>query len=841
MPTRELVLEGGRDHVWTGTLIAAALIAAICLVLLYRYERRLVPRQLGFALLALRLTAAGLLLLALLEPTWTTSYDRIQSGRIVVAVDVSESMDTNDRSLSDVEALRLARALGVIGNAETDAEIDAWIAELEHAAADPDSVAVQPKEEQAANSRDARGSALQAIRDELTTLPRSEIARRLLLSGNLTLLDRLASIGPVDRQVFSQTTRESTPEAFADAITAPPDSLPRTATDLSQPLQPPDAQRPLAAIIMLSDGQDTAGGNAASLIASARSAGVPVYPVLIGSRQRRKDLAVLAIDAPASVFQDDRPSVRVGLRTAGFADLPIEVSVAPVGDPDHPVASESVVPAGETAEVRFELPAENLGRQRYLVSVAPQAGEVRTDNNSRSFTIQVVDDRVRVLLLDGDARWEFRYLIAALERDERVEVAPVLFRQPYLGLLPDTFFSRELKLPANEDAENPFSRFDAVLLGDVPPQELDERVWDRLREYVSDAAGTLVLMAGKQHMPGDYQSEVFEELLPVEQLELIGTRPADAARPPDQRGFRLQITPDGEAAGALALDGNPDKSRRIWNDLPGHTWGLRGRARPGSTVWATGVRNGESPDLESERQSAIIVERNFGAGRVVWIGIDSTWRWRSRVGDLYHHRFWGQLVRSAAEFKAAAHTEFVQFGPLKPEIEVDEPAVFRARWSESFLRTHPDLAASVELTPVDSPEDQGLVTATLASVEGRPLDFEARISGLTAGEYRAHLNVENADADLDNLDADLIVLQSASPELNDVTADPSLLQQIANASGGQLLRPDQLSQLPDVLLGTDATEQRIETTPVWNHWSLLALFCGLLGTEWILRKLNGLP
>jgi hypothetical protein len=74
-----------------------------------------------------------------------------------------------------------------------------------------------------------------------------------------------------------------------------------------------------------------------------------------------------------------------------------------------------------------------------------------------------------------------------------------------------------------------------------------------------------------------------------------------------------------------------------------------------------------------------------------------------------------------------------------------------------------------------------------------------------------------------------------------VTADPTLLKRIAEASGGQLLWPDQLSELPDLLRGGEVSEERRETIPLWNHWLLLAVFCGLLGTEWVLRKLNGLP
>src|SRR4029079_15736453 len=115
MPTRELLLEGTRDGVWTVVLLAAGLIAAVCLILLFRYERRLIPPRLGAVLLSLRLAAAGVLVLALLEPRILTSFEQQRRVRIIVVADVSQSMDTADKSLSTAEVLRLARALGMIG------------------------------------------------------------------------------------------------------------------------------------------------------------------------------------------------------------------------------------------------------------------------------------------------------------------------------------------------------------------------------------------------------------------------------------------------------------------------------------------------------------------------------------------------------------------------------------------------------------------------------------------------------------------------------------------------------------------------------------------------------
>lgn len=843
MPTREFLLDGLQDGAWTAAVLVAGGLTAVCLGLLFHYERRLMPPRLGALLLALRLTAAGLIVLALLEPQWRVSYERERSGRIVVAADVSESMTTTDRSLSDAEALRLARALGIIGNAATDAQLDTWAAALDAGRPVPWVTPAEAANAEAAQAlAETRQRSLAALRRELAALPRSEIVRRLLTHGRTPLLDRLGGIGTVERRVFAGSVRESTPDGFDDLLVTREQAPDPDRSNLALPLQSPATDAPLAAVIILTDGRDTVHADPAAVVAAARSVGAPVFPVVIGSEHRPRDLAITSIESPAAVFQNDRPVVRVNLRTTGFRGRPVEVQLLRDGDASEtPVAVQTVTPTGDAADVRFELRAETLGRERYTARIPPHPEETRDDNNARRFAFQVVNDKARVLLIDGDARWEFRYLAAALQRDPRIHADSVLFQQPYMGLLPTTFFPRELRVAADAERTARFADYDAILVGDVSPQQLNDADWSALEQYVRSEGGTLVLIAGKRHMPAEYTTGALAGMLPIEELEEIASDAADAFRPPESRGFRLQLTPDGEAVGALLLDGDPELSRRLWSTLPGHTWGLRGRAKPGSTVWATAVRADGAPDLVAERASAVMVEQNLGSGRVVWIGIDSTWRWRSRTGDLYHHRFWGQLVRGAAEFKAAAHTSVVQFGPERPQIEAGEVALFRAEWADRYLQQHPDLKSHVELTPIAGADDAESVTAPLVARADRPRQFEARISGLPAGDYRAQLLVENADADAADVTAEFAVVATATPELVDLTANTALLKQIAAASGGELLRPDQLYDLPDRLKGERSAVAVRQSIPVWNHWGLLAVFCLLVGSEWLIRKLNGLP
>src|SRR4029077_17423698 len=113
-----------------------------------------------------------------------------------------------------------------------------------------------------------------------------------------------------------------------------------------------------------------------------------------------------------------------------------------------------------------------------------------------------------------------------------------------------------------------------------------------------------------------------------------------------------------------------------WADLPRHYWGVAGRAKPAANVLAyfrdesLPRERGQGEAAQDEKQSrnnALAALQNYGLGRVLYLGVDSTWRWRYRIGDTYHHRFWSQIIRWAASDKP--QTRFGSRAPVYAEGE----------------------------------------------------------------------------------------------------------------------------------------------------------------------------
>jgi hypothetical protein len=357
-------------------------------------------------------------------------------------------------------------------------------------------------------------------------------------------------------------------------------------------------------------------------------------------------------------------------------------------------------------------------------------------------------------------------------------------------------------------------------------------------------------MAGKNDFPLGFRSPTLERLLPLTNARPINIDNNKGAGDPTERGFHLRLTPDGERESMLQFETSSRlDNERVWTNLPGHTWGIFGEVKPNATVFVTAdMGQGGNLTLEDERQNAVIVHQYLGTGQVLWIGIDSTWRWRHRVGDKYHHRFWGQLGRWATRNKASAGNEVVRFGLQRNEIEFGEDAIIQARWTQKFLLQNPNLRAKAAIfrKQIDEAgntkfESRPFSTLDLEPTRTGSLLHEARAVTLPPGEYKVKLEAPGAEFNGQEVSTTFYINEKPTLELSDLSANRKLLQQLADASDGYLYFPDTLSTLPDRLVPPEYRSKRREEIELWDNWPILILFFALLTIEWVVRKLNGLP
>jgi hypothetical protein len=604
--------------------------------------------------------------------------------------------------------------------------------------------------------------------------------------------------------------------------------------------------------VLLTDGQKNAGARRVSAADRLSARGIPVYSVLLGSSVPPRDVAITAVKAPETAFRGDVATVLATIKIDGYKGALVGVTLERPGAK----ALRQTVRAPASADgarpvASFSVPLETVGVVPLSIAVEPLEGDARPENNRRQFSIQVADDKARILLVDGEPRWEFRYLRNALERDARVALRTVVFHQPPAsGALARTY---EAAVPPRPDSSqnepDPLGSFDAIIVGDVSPDEAPAELWNRLEAFVAERGGTLILSAGPRNWASLARHETVRKLQPVVDARVIDPRTEGAGALQNALPPGVVLEPVAAALSAtswplLQFDADPDRNRSIWAALPRMPWLIAGRAKPGARVLAS---------AGGDDSAAAIAAQPYGLGKVLWVGTDGTWRWRFRTGELYHHRFWGQVVRWAASGKLAVGNARVRFGPERAMYEEGEGIRLQARISEGISGVGPDLLIAAQIYKADPNTGQSaeepVAVVPLRALSGQPRTFEGEILSLPAGRYVMRLDVPqvaralqlDAGSSAKVPEAAIEVSVGETSERVELAAARDQVEQLATATGGRVLADHEAGELAPLLRARTKQTTRVVETRLWDHPAYLLIFFAILTVEWVARKRFGLP
>ncbi|MGL4552885.1 MAG: hypothetical protein ACRC33_17045, partial [Gemmataceae bacterium] len=734
--------------------------------------------------------------------------------------------------------------------------VDQWIAD---AGERREPTLLLPAEEKNEATRGEKSAArwklFRAAVEQADALTRTGVARRVLAPDGLDLLGPIGRRHAVEVWAADRDVREFGP-AQLDAALGPAGDP--AYTDLSAPLL--RAQRhgrgEVIGVVLLTDGQHNSGpapGKAARLLGER---GVPVFPVVLGDRVSPPDAAVVELRSPAhNFYKGVEGLIEARVKIAGLPAGEYAVELRDEGKKDELTPPKTIQHDGkdQVYDLRFPVKMDAVGQRTLTAAVTTPEGAKDTlpGNDRLSTTVSVADDRVKVLLADGSARWEYHYLATMLDRDRLITLTKVVFDQPRLERSLTAEQDETLGLPGREwpKDEDALSAYGCVILGDVDAERLTLTERQRLERFVSEAGGTLIVVAGKQAMPLGFpavtpagDADPLRKLLPIESPHEL--RPAE--------GFALTLTRAGREARFMELEADAAENDTLWAGHPRPWgWAVAGAAKPGATVLAGWLdpRDAKLGETERERKNAVVVRHNYGFGRVLYVGVDSTWRWRFRVGDLYHHRFWGQITRwAAADKPLAVGNEWLRFGTPQPVYRPGEVIDLTARIAEKTGPVKPGLLAAarvIELPAKEGDPEQPRAMVPLTRPEGRPRVLEGKLRDLPPGRYAVELAIPSLADKLTEagkpLRAAFTVTPPPSEETLRLEANVPLLEDIAVSSGGRVFTPADAEGLRDLLAAKSRPEVERVPTKLYQWWGALAMVVALLTAEWVTRKAAGLP
>ncbi|RUL88445.1 VWA domain-containing protein [Tautonia sociabilis] len=701
-----------------------------------------------------------------------------------------------------------------------------------------DDSASMAREDQYADEAIGERARQLAAQTEQPDASRFSMVRSWLARDDARLLRRLQEQHRVRLYLVSGSARQlaevTEPEEIAPALAAMEDVQPqgeqsRLGTGVRQVLTELRGAPPTA-IVLLTDGQNTRGETLSDVAPLAARKGVPIFTIGVGDDTPPRDLALSDLVVDDVVFVGDTVRFEAKLGARGFEGTPITVRLieAPPDSGDEAVdrgrevASVQVDAPADGTAVPFELAhrPEEVGRFDYVVVAEAQPREDRAENNRLRRTVAVREDKIKVLLVDGQPRYEYRYLKTFLERrPESIELDVVLqsadpeYSAQDAAALPN--------FPTATKGEGGLFEYDVIILGDADPLYFSASQLQAMAEFVTEQGGGLVFAAGEFFNPISYQGTPLEPVIPV---QLSGARNPILGGEPIEP-FQMELTADGRASPIFRLADDEATSLDVWENLPPHYWFLESpRAQPAAFVLA---RHPSAPGADGP--VPLVTYQFVGAGKSLFLGVDDTWRWRIGVADRYFGRFWIQTLRFMARSRLNRDRP-AELATDRSTYQSDQPVLIRARFLSTGLAPRSgEVAVEIERS---GREPERLALRSSGDSSGA---FEAILPNPAPGDYRVRLlpppilegEVPTAE----------FRVEAPADERDKVQLNRAELVRAAALSGGEYRSILEAENLADDL--PPARKIPLDTDPpipLWNDWRLLSLFLGLLTTEWVLRK-----
>jgi uncharacterized membrane protein len=585
---------------------------------------------------------------------------------------------------------------------------------------------------------------------------------------------------------------------------------------------------PVAGLVVVSDGADNAAAPIDDALAGMRAQAMPVFTVGVGREALTRDVQITRVELPRRVLKGTSLVVDVIVTQTGYAGQTVPLSVENAG---IVVSTQDVTlpPNGESLTVRARFKASELGPHVFTFRIPGQDGEEVPQNNRRDMLTEVYDDRQKILYLEGEPRFEPKFIRQATAPDDNLQV--VLLQRTAEATVdqPDKYLRLGVSTP--DELANGFPstreelfKYRAIILGSIEASAFRPDQQRMLEDFVDVRGGGLLALGGhRAFAEGGWGGTPLSNALPLAMDRGLRS-PTDAVQ------LVVRPTPAGLAHPAAQIAEGEEENQARWRELPPLTSvNVLGAVKPGATVLLTGAD-------ERGADQVVLVYQRYGRGKALIMPVQDVWMWQMHasvpVEDQTHEIFWQRVSRWLVD----GVPERVMVSAMPDQVERGDPIMISADVLDAEYRGVNDGRISASITtPSGAVEDVPLEWTVENDGE-----YRGRFTPLEDGIYRLSVGgVTRDDVDVGR-GATAIRVAPSQAEYFDAAMRAPLLQRIAGETDGRFFRATDADQLPDAISYSGRGITVVEQRELWDMPIVLFLLLGLMGAEWVYRRGRGL-
>jgi len=597
-----------------------------------------------------------------------------------------------------------------------------------------------------------------------------------------------------------------------------------TATHISQGLEQLATETkdlPIGAVLLLSDGsQNSAGIGGGEISPEALQAlkerRIPVHTIGFGDTERQHDVEIEDVSVAANAVANARLAATVTLSQNGYSGQKATLTVR---DGDKTLVQREITLAanGSLQIEPLYFPAGSAGAKSLTFAVEPMQGESSTANNTMTRPVLVSDAKRRILYIEGEPRWEYKFIRRAEDGDPTVQLVSMLRTSENKVYRQGINDPNELSDGFPVRAEDLFA-YSGIIIGSVAADYFTPIQQELLREYVDKRGGGILFLGGNESLSdGGWSASSLNELLPT-------------FLPSGNHNFHrnaatVELTASGKDSPITRLLDDPEKNAERWKKLTYLAdYEEPGSPKPGATVLAE-MHAGH-------RTLPLLVTQSYGFGRTAILATGGTWRWQmsEALGDPSHDLFWQQLLRWLIAESPSPVTASVSSRQLMDEGSVQLTAQVRDKTFQPAVDAHVS-AHIIGPNGVDA-------LMELEPSQNTPGQYHAEWTAEKPGAYLAEISAESAGNKTNELGRDVLTFQREDGVAENFHTEQNrrLLEQLASETGGRYWKQSDLANLPRDISYSEAGISVRTTKELWNMPIIFLLLLALPITEWLLRR-----
>ena len=462
-------------------------------------------------------------------------------------------------------------------------------------------------------------------------------------------------------------------------------------------------------------------------------------------------------------------------------------------------------------EIPVSVSFDSVGRKNLAAEVPVEEDEAVSGNNRIPFSVQVTEESLKILYVEGNIGPEGKFLRRLMLKDPDIE-AVLLIR---VGK--DRFMSQGsvggTTLSSFPQEKGVLGMFDVFVLNNVPASSITPDQQRYIAELVSNDGKGLLMLAGESSFSaGGWTATPIAGLLPVTVAEGSAPQTGD---------FPVSVAVNAKGSPVV----EPIEAPAERNVLPHLELVQPSTPKPGSetllTVSAKATVLGNSP---------VLITATPGKGRTAALLGLPTYNWRNLPGDV-HGMFWRGLLRHLAGKDLLKKGEGgIILDVPKPEFTLGEtvPVSARVRDSAGVLSDTADVRVTWKRA---DGEETGSVQLESAG-DG---EYRANFTPPAVGDY----NVEaTAVIGVENLPTAELTFHVGRKDLEfeHIGLNKEMLQALASRTGGMYVSVDSLDALVKNLVERSEVKEKRTTLNPARSWITFLLLVALISLEWYTRR-----